>query len=360
MDIKSLTSIDKFHLLSKNTLPEHGKFTQNRRFISSTVKSYGEKSKYIHYSETTDKIFCLPCGMFASNKKQLLPFKWMNGYSDWKNISVKGKKGLPYHLNSECHLSCHFQAKKFLDSMLSKKNEIARMVDSAKMKRISENNELLDAVIKNVRFCGVQGIGLRGHSEKFDTENPHKNRGNFLALMDLTGSYSDNLEKMLLSAKKQTQDGTRPQASMMSSSIQNELIDVFGNLVLKSILDDVKKAGLYVLIADEVTMFNKQFLSLCIRFVSLDSGEIKEEFLSFIEMADGTAESIFQYMLDELETSGLSIGRFYRGIYYCKKRPPPLHIFEVCPCYFIPFGKIKTSNFIPKLLIFKFLFFFLN
>jgi len=323
VDIKSLTSIDKFHLLSKNTLPEHGKFTQNRRFISSTVKSYGEKSKYIHYSETTDKIFCLPCGMFASNKKQLLPFKWMNGYSDWKNISVKGKKGLPYHLNSECHLSCHFQAKKFLDSMLSKKNEIARMVDSAKMKRISENNELLDAVIKNVRFCGVQGIGLRGHSEKFDTENPHKNRGNFLALMDLTGSYSDNLEKMLLSAKKQTQDGTRPQASMMSSSIQNELIDVFGNLVLKSILDDVKKAGLYVLIADEVTMFNKQFLSLCIRFVSLDSGEIKEEFLSFIEMADGTAESIFQYMLDELETSGLSIGRFYRGIYYRKKRPPP-------------------------------------
>ena len=241
MDIKSLTSIDKFHLLSKNTLPEHGKFTQNRRFKSSTVKSYGEKSKYIHYSETTDKIFCLPCGMFASNKKQLLPSKWINGYSDWKNISVKGKKGLPYHLNSECHLSCHFQAEKFLDSMLSKKNEIARMVDSAKMKRISENNELLDAVIKNVRFCGVQGIGLRGHSEKFDTENPHKNRGNFLALMDLTGSYSDNLEKMLLSVKKQTQDGTRPQASMMSSSIQNELIDVFGNLVLKSILDDEKK-----------------------------------------------------------------------------------------------------------------------
>lgn len=323
MDIKTLTSIDKFHLLIKNTLPEHGKYTQKRRFNSSSIKSYGEKSKYIHYSETTDKIFCLPCGMFASNKKQLLPSRWINGYSDWKNISVKDKKGLSYHLNSECHLSCHMQAEKFLESMSSKQNEIARMVDSAKMKRISENNDLLDAVIKNVRFCGVQGIGLRGHIEKFDTKNPHKNRGNFLALMDLTGSYSDNLEKMLLSVKKQTQDGTRPQASMMSSHIQNEIIDIFGNQVLKSILDDVKKAGLYVLIADEVTMFNKQFLSLCIRYVSVDSGEIREEYLSFIEMADGTAESIFQYMLDELETSGLSIGRFYRGIYYCKKIPSP-------------------------------------
>ena len=51
------------------------------------------------------------------------------GNSDWKNISVKDEKGLPYHLNSECQVSS--QAEKFLKGMLSKQNEIARLVDSA-------------------------------------------------------------------------------------------------------------------------------------------------------------------------------------------------------------------------------------
>ncbi len=68
----------------------------------------------------------------------------------------------------------------------------------------------------------------------------------------------------------------------MSSHIQNEIIDIIGNLrlVLYSILDSVKKQG---------CMCSALTKSQCL----MGTGEIREEFLSFIKMADGSAESIF-------------------------------------------------------------------
>lgn len=59
-----------------------------------------------------------------------------------------------------------------------------------------------------------------------------------------------------------------------SKTIQNELISVIGQSIQKEILDEVKEARFYSVIADEVTdRSNKEELSLVLRYVV--NGEIK-------------------------------------------------------------------------------------
>ena len=64
-------------------------------------------------------------------------------------------------------------------------------------------------------------------------------------------------------------------ARYTSKTIQNELVEVIGNSIRNDIVDEVKKAKFYSVIADEVTdSANKEELSLALRYI-LD-GSIKE------------------------------------------------------------------------------------
>lgn len=72
-------------------------------------------------------------------------------------------------------------------------------------------------------------------------------------------------------------------AKYTSKNIQNELIGVVGQMIQKEIIDEVKRASFYSVIADEVTdAANKEELSLVLRYLTEDG--IKEVFADFIEV----------------------------------------------------------------------------
>lgn len=74
----------------------------------------------------------------------------------------------------------------------------------------------------------------------------------------------------------------RKNATYLPPYSQNELIDVIGHLVIQqSILDEIREAGFYAIMADEVTCHNKEQLPVCIRFMD-KFDNIREEFLEFI------------------------------------------------------------------------------
>ena len=55
-------------------------------------------------------------------------------------------------------------------------------------------------------------------------------------------------------------------AKYASPLVQNEMIDIFANDIFrKNIIGEIKEAKFFTIIADEVTSYNVEQLSLCIR-----------------------------------------------------------------------------------------------
>ena len=93
-----------------------------------------------------------------------------------------------------------------------------------------------------------------------------------------------------------------------SPAIQNEIVDLFASEIIKSIVEEVKEAGMYTFIIDEVTAFNKQYLTICLRYLK-PQNRPTEQFLSYVELGSGDAETIFAHLVEQLEKHGLSLAK---------------------------------------------------
>ena len=89
-----------------------------------------------------------------------------------------------------------------------------------------------------------------------------------------------------------------------SPEIINELIEIMGHSVLRSILSSMFSQRWFALLADETRdISNREQLVLCIRWVS-DTYEINEDFVGLIQLSDTTAETIYK----SLKCSLISLG----------------------------------------------------
>lgn len=88
--------------------------------------------------------------------------------------------------------------------------------------------------------CGKHGIPLRGHREQFK-DNPDLNKAIFLGILDTISIYDPHVKSVLEEVKNRQKDETKVRlgASMTSPLIQNELIQLVGRHIQKSLVDDV-------------------------------------------------------------------------------------------------------------------------
>ncbi|KAJ8933245.1 hypothetical protein NQ314_014141 [Rhamnusium bicolor] len=76
----------------------------------------------------------------------------------------------------------------------------------------------------------------------------------------------------------------RKSAKYTSHQVQNELIEICGNIVRKNIVKEVNRSEGFSLLADEsADIFGKEQLSIGVRFVDA-LNNIREEFLRFTEL----------------------------------------------------------------------------
>ena len=84
------------------------------------------------------------------------------------------------------------------------------------------------------------------------------------------------------------------------------MIEVIGKkIILKDIIEEIKKSGFHSVSADEVTSSNDKILSLCFRYVD-EEMEIQEKFATFLDLERLTGEHIARKMLDFYEESGIN------------------------------------------------------
>ena len=157
-----------------------------------------------------------------------------------------------------------------------------------------------------VHFCGRQGIALRGHRENIESEG---NPGNFLALLKLLAAHNPILKRHI--------DSTDTKYKFMHHSNQNELIDIIGYKIIQNdILKEIKDAQFHSIMVDEASLFNKEIISLCFRFVDKDNN-IREEFLDFIETERTDGKTLFNKVISWYANKGLDVkmgrGQAYDG-----------------------------------------------
>ena len=105
-------------------------------------------------------------------------------------------------------------------------------------------------------------------------------------------------------------------ATYTSNTVQNQIIDVLADQIKQQIVQKVKAAKWYTVIADEVTdASNKEQLSIVLRYVEGDSLSVREDLIGFVECDTGiSGRSLANKIISFLEDLGqISVVRLMMG-----------------------------------------------
>ena len=105
-------------------------------------------------------------------------------------------------------------------------------------------------------------------------------------------------------------------ATYTSNTVQNQIIDVLADQIKQQIVQKVKAAKWYTVIADEVTdASNKEQLSIVLRYVEGDSLSVREDLIGFVECDTGiSGRSLANKIISFLEELGqISVVRLMMG-----------------------------------------------
>ena len=155
--------------------------------------------------ETTNRLYCFPCILLGGGRGKLAN----EGFSNLNNI----KKVVKEHAMSENHINNAASL-----NILGKSNILSALDEGQKVsierhnKKVKENLEVLDAIVKTILFCGHFELALRGHNETSTSQN----RGIFRELIDFEAEKNPILKEHLINNK--VFKGT-------SAEIQNDILD---------------------------------------------------------------------------------------------------------------------------------------
>ena len=143
---------------------------------------------------------------------------------------------------------------------------------SRQQQQIDRNRKFLCNLLSILIFLAKQNLALRGHDE---TENSC-NRGNFLELVNFLARYDPLIDEQLQSAKGN--------CTYLSPQIQNELIAILADDVVKRICVDIKEAKYFSLLLDEATDISRhEQVSFVLRFVT-NLGKVQERFIGVVKV----------------------------------------------------------------------------
>ena len=156
--------------------------------------------------------------------------------------------------------------------------------NSESLKRIQENQKVIEALLKVFMLRGKQGFLVRGHrDDKVDwtekEEQAAENQDNFVDIVRFRAETDDALKRHL--------ERGPTNAGYTSKTIQNELITVIGKHSESEIVTDIQKAKFFSIIADEVAdCANTEQCSICTRYVL--NNDVNETFISFVKVEEIT------------------------------------------------------------------------
>ena len=230
------------------------------------------------------RVYCHQCKLATELNVRMpkaVPAFSTEGFCNWKKAIVRFKEHEMSHAHQAAvaaHISCQMPINQQLEKQLTKTQQNRRY---SLLKQLSA-----------LRYLVRQGLAIR---------NDHAGGSNLTVLL-----------QMVLDEDKWVQDNR-----YQSPEIVNELIEIMGHSVLRSILSNMSSQRWFALLADETRdISNREQLVMCIRWVS-DSYEINEDVVGLIQLSDTTAETIHRSLKTSLTSLGLQLencrGQAYDG-----------------------------------------------
>jgi len=199
---------------------------------------------WLIYDDPSSRAFCKICQQakerrLVDNVKVVKTTFITDGYNDWKH-ALERFKG---HEQSDCHRSAVMK----LCYMASGQN-IASGLSQAKSAEMATARSALHRIVTTIMFLGEQGLAIRGKTE---------DSSNFRKLLSLRASDVDELKAWL----------ARSRYRWISHDVQNEILQLLANDVLRRVLADVREARYYAVMIDETSDCSRhEQLVLCPRF----------------------------------------------------------------------------------------------
>ena len=208
------------------------------------------------------------------------------GFNNWK----KAYERFEQHIYSNAHKEVVMK----IDLLSHPSVDV--QVSTQRKKEQSVRREMFLIVLSSLKYLVRQGLAIRGHREI---------EGNLMQLLLLRASDHPELKQYMDNSK------------CLSHDILGELVSMMGRYVLNHILTDVKKAGKFSLIADEVSDVSHMEQScVSLRWVNIDF-EIQEKPLELVHVPKTDAETLTAVIKDCLIRFSLPItqcrGQAYDG-----------------------------------------------
>lgn len=134
-------------------------------------------------------------------------------------------------------------------------------------------------------------------------KEPIQNDGNFRCLLRHRAQYGNNTLKKYL-------ETCSSNAMYTSPLIQNEIINIFGELIQSDIITKNSKSKYFSVLADETTdIAQMEQFSICILFIDELLMVIREDFLTFIIFHDVTGLGLATVLQNTLKELGLNLDK---------------------------------------------------
>ena len=259
---------------------------------------------WLCYSPILKKPYCENCWLFAdrNHERFQLQSAWVEGVqSSRKRLLAKIKK----HENSSLHIEA--------SAVYLRWKEGKTISDDLEKQTGHETNfwaKILRRVLGVILCLAALGLAMRGHDEKVGEGVAEG--GNFLGVVTMLSEF-DTITNDAISLPKYA---TR----YMSPKIQNELILTTSQLLRKSLVTEINECSFWSIVLDTTSDINRvDQLSVTIRWVQVlnDNFTIKETFLGFVPVTDGTAAGLVETTCKYVDNIGIKMeklrGQAYDG-----------------------------------------------
>ena len=266
-----------------------GKVPGARRFLHSWKTKY----PWLIYDRLSQSVTCAICS--EANRRGLLQSASKadgafitSGFRSWNKALERFKT----HEMCETHRAAGLAVQD-----ADKECPVVLMHVMGKAKDAEMAREALDYIFGGISFLAGQGLPLRRREEA---------TGNLQRFLDEAQRHSPALEKW----RKRKQDFTSP-------AVQNEMLEIAANTIVRDIAAEVRKAGAFSVIVDETQDAQRLYqVSMCLRYVD-EELEVQERFVGLYEVPSKTAAVMFTGIKDTLQRLGLDVsnvrGQCYDG-----------------------------------------------
>ena len=293
-------------------------------------KKWEKDFPWLEYDENHQGAFCQICRKREPRSLQKTGGAWITKpFKNWKKAVEK----MQAHSKSDAHLK-HVEAE-LLAARARTEGSILQQLHTIGEEEKMKNRKAIKALLRCAHFLARNHI-------------PHTT--NFATLIDLIVSCGGE-------DLKQFTERSERNATYTSTDSITDFVEALGLWVDESLLEALRRADFYSLMADECTDITTiEELSLFFRWV--ENGEPVEHFFDIIPLKRADAESIYSTLIDWLKLKGIQVSKLVgmgfdgaatfagknTGVQARLKKNSPHALYVHCHCHLLQLACVQAAN----------------